>query len=80
VRFAYTTAPNRATNVPVSVKHANGENSITVNERQTPAIDKAFVSLGTFRFTADQPAVVTVTNLGTDGYVVVDAVQLLPAK
>lgn len=80
VRFAYATAPNRATNVPVSVTHANGENSITVNEKQTPAIDKAFVSLGTFRFTADKPAVVTVTTAGTDGYVVVDAVQLLPAE
>ncbi|EDY16353.1 putative secreted protein-putative xanthan lyase related [Chthoniobacter flavus Ellin428] len=80
VRFAYTTAPNRATNVPVSVKHANGENSITVNEKLTPAINQAFVSLGTFRFTADKPAVVTVTTMGTDGYVVVDAVQLLPAE
>jgi hypothetical protein len=80
VRFAYATAPNRATNVPVNVAHADGEQSVVVNEKQVPAIDKAFVSLGTFRFTADKPAIVTVTTVGTDGYVVVDAVQLLPAN
>jgi hypothetical protein len=80
VRFAYATAPNRATNVPVKVTHADGEQTVTVNEKQTPTLDKAFVSLGKFRFTADKPVVVTVTNEGTDGYVVVDAVQLLPVE
>jgi hypothetical protein len=79
VRFAYTTAPNRATNVPVNVAHADGEKTVVVNEKQEPKIDKAFVSLGTFRFTADKTATVTVTTAGTDGYVVVDAVQFLPA-
>lgn len=80
VRFAYATAPNRATNVPVKITHADGEQTIPVNEKQTPTLDKAFVSLGKFRFTAEKPAVVTVTTEGTDGYVVVDAVQLLPAE
>ncbi|HSI14695.1 MAG TPA: FAD-dependent oxidoreductase [Chthoniobacter sp.] len=80
VRFAYATAPNRATNVPVKVTHADGEQTVTVNEKQTPTLDKAFVSLGKFRFVADMAAVVTVTTEGTDGYVVVDAVQLLPAE
>jgi hypothetical protein len=80
VRFAYATAPNRATNVPVTVTSADGEKTVTVNEKQTPTLDKAFVSLGKFRFTADKLAVVTVTTEGTDGYVVVDAVQLLPVE
>jgi hypothetical protein len=80
VRFAYATASNRATNVPVKVTHADGEQTITVNEKQAPTLDKAFVSLGKFHFTADKPAIVTVTTEGTDGYVVVDAVQLLPVE
>lgn len=80
VRFAYTTAPNRATNVPVTVISADGEKTVTVNEKEVPAIDKAFVSLGTFRFVADQHGIVTVSTAGTDGYVVVDAVQFLPAE
>jgi len=80
VRFAYATAPNRATNVPVNIAYADGEKSVVVNEKQAPTIDKAFVSLGTFHFTADKPGVVTVTTTGTDGYVVADAVQFLPAE
>ena len=54
VRFAYTTAPNRATNVPVKITHADGEKTVIVNERRAPDIQKAFVSLGTFRFTGGQ--------------------------
>ncbi|MEP6669835.1 MAG: FAD-dependent oxidoreductase [Chthoniobacter sp.] len=79
VRFAYTTAPNRATNVPVTVTSADGEKTIVVNEKQVPPIDKAFISLGTFRFIADEHGIVTVGTKGTDGYVVADAVQFLPA-
>jgi hypothetical protein len=38
------------------------------------------VSVGTYRFGSGKPAVVTIQTAGTDGYVVADAVQLLPAK
>jgi hypothetical protein len=75
VRYAYTPNNNRATNVPVTVNHANGTKHILVNERQAPNVDGRFVSLGTFEFDTDQPAAVTVTNQGTDGHVVIDAVQ-----
>jgi hypothetical protein len=78
VRFAYTTNPNRATNVPVTIESADGSKTVSVNERVEPPIDKAFVSLGTFSFSAQKPAVIIVKNDGTDGYVIIDAVQLLP--
>jgi hypothetical protein len=80
VRFAYATAPNRATNVPVTVTHADGTKAIVINQKLPPPLDKAFVSLGTFRFDTEQPAVVTVTTENTDGYVVADAIQLLPVE
>jgi hypothetical protein len=80
VRFGYATAPNRATNVPVTITHADGAKTFTVNQKRAPDLDKAFISLGVFRFTAEQPAVVTVATADTDGYVVADAVQLLPVK
>lgn len=79
VRFAYATAPNRATNVPVSVTSVAGTKTIIVNEKNAPEIAKAFVSLGVFSFDAAQPAIVMVTTENTDGYVVADAIQLLPA-
>jgi hypothetical protein len=78
VRLGYTANPNRATNVPVTIQHAGGQAIVTVNEKSTPAIDKTFQSLGQFRF--EKEALVAVSNAGTDGYVVIDAVQLLPVK
>ena len=52
VRLAYSPNPNRASNVPVTIHHADGEKVVKVNQKQTPPLDKAFVSLGKFRFEA----------------------------
>lgn len=77
VRLAYTTNPNRATNVPVIVHHREGRETKRVNQRIAPPIDRRFVSLGSFEFAAGQQTIVTVETTDTDGHVVVDAVQLL---
>jgi hypothetical protein len=78
VRFAYTPNPNRATNVPVTIESADGSKTVPVNERIEPPIEKSFVSLGTFNFSTGRAAVIVVKNDGTDGFVIIDAVQLLP--
>ncbi|MEZ6052096.1 MAG: FAD-dependent oxidoreductase, partial [Planctomycetaceae bacterium] len=78
VRLSYTANPNRATNVPVMIEHANGRESRTVNQKQLPPIEKLWVSLGTFEFSAEEDASIVVSNEGADGYVIADAVQLLP--
>ncbi|HRQ87260.1 MAG TPA: FAD-dependent oxidoreductase [Bacteroidia bacterium] len=75
VQIAWVPNANRATNVPVSIAHADGTTERTVNQRNRPTIDKAFESLGTYRFEKD--ASVTISNTGTDGYVVIDAVRWL---
>ncbi|MFT5093100.1 MAG: hypothetical protein ACI93T_001924 [Porticoccaceae bacterium] len=75
VRLAYSYNGNRATNVPVVVHHAGGEKTLLVNQKKVPPIDKLFVSLGEFTFSADKPATVTISNQETDGYVIIDAVQ-----
>ena len=80
VRYAYTMAPNRATNVPVTVVSADGAKTVSVNEKRLPDFDKAFVSLGILRFTAEEPVIVNVGTDKTDGYVVADAIQLLPVE
>jgi len=78
VRIAAPHNPNRASNVPVEILHAGGQKKMTLDQKTPPPIEQLFVSLGTFEFTADQPAAVIVTNKGTNGYVVIDAVQWLP--
>jgi hypothetical protein len=80
VRFAYIPASNRATNVPITIDTADGRKTVSINEKETPPIDRAFASLGSYRFTPDRPAVVTVTTENTNGHVIIDAVQLLPAN
>jgi hypothetical protein len=77
VRLAYSHNGNRATNVPVVIRHADGEKTVVVNQKKVPPIDKLFVSLGEFTFSADNPAAVTISNQKTDGYVIIDAVQWL---
>lgn len=78
VRVAYSPNPNRATNVPVAVFHGKGTTQLTLDQQKSPSIDGLFVSLGTFEFSKDLPGVVELSNAGTDGYVIIDAVQWLP--
>jgi hypothetical protein len=77
LRLAYTANPNRATDVPVTIESADGVRTIRVNQQREPARDSSFVTLGTFRFDARRKGAVIITNAGTDGHVIVDAVQCL---
>ena len=77
VRLSYASAPNRASNVPVTVQHADGEDSTRVNQKKVPPIKQLFVRLGVFRFVPETPAVITIRNGNTDGIVGADAVQLI---
>ncbi|MEZ5944173.1 MAG: FAD-dependent oxidoreductase [Planctomycetaceae bacterium] len=78
VRLAYSANDNRASNVPVTIHHRDGEITVHVDQRKKPPIDDITVSLGTFDF--GDEAVVEVSNAGTDGYVIADAVQFRKAN
>ena len=80
VFVAYPYNANRATNTPVVVRHADGETRLTLNQRQKPPVRDLFRSIGTFRFERGTTGSVTIGNAGTDGYVVIDAVQWVEAK
>ena len=80
VRLAYTPNKNRASNVAIEVYHAGGKSTVHVNQRQEPLIDGAFVSLGKYDFQAATPTAVVLSNQGTDGFVIIDAVQWLPVE
>jgi hypothetical protein len=78
VRLAYTPGSNRASNVLVRVFSADGETTRRINQKQSPDIQGAFVSLGKYRFEKDGQAFVLINNEDSDGIVIVDAVQFLP--
>ena len=66
---------NRSSKVAVEIQSAEGKKVVHIDERKAPAGDSAFHSLGEYDFQADTAAVVTITNAGSDGHVVIDAVQ-----
>jgi len=78
VHIAYPAHANRATNVPVTIRHADGQATVALNQRRAPAIDRAFASVGVFRF--DREATVEIANDGADGYVIADAVRFVPVE
>jgi hypothetical protein len=64
----------------VTIVHSDGKMTVTVNQQKAPPIDKLFISLGTFRFEKGKGGYVEIGNKDADGYVIIDAVQWLPAK
>jgi len=77
-RLAWTPNPNRATNVPVTVYHATGKTTVFLNQQQKPDHGN-FGTIGTYAFASGE-AKIEVSNAGTDGYVIADAVQLVPVE
>jgi hypothetical protein len=75
VRLAYTPNANRATNVPVSIEHAAGTANVVVNQQTAPTVAGLFTVLGDYDFGAT--GAVEVSTTGTNGYVLVDAVQFV---
>jgi hypothetical protein len=75
--------PNRATNVPVLIEirepgQPAKKISRTINQRT--GHPDGFATLGKFKLPAGANTSVTVSNAGTDGFVVADAVQFIPAR
>jgi hypothetical protein len=77
VRFAFTAMENRAAAVPVVVRHAGGVAEVTVDETVPPSDGGAFRTLGAYEFGG--AGEVEVSNKGTKGHVIIDAVQFVPA-
>ena len=78
VRLAYSYLGDRANNVKITILHADGEDTVYVDETQVPAVDGRFVSLGKYRFEKDGAGYVLISNEGTKKFVTVDALQLVP--
>lgn len=72
VRVAYSPNQNRAAAVKVSV----GDSGVAINQRKKPAIDGLWHSLGVFELS--DSVTIRISNQGTTGHVIADAVQLIP--
>jgi len=79
VRVYYAPGSNRASNTPYTVKSSSGSKTMMVNQRRKPNQGK-FHLLGRFPFEKGKQEVLMISNQGTDGHVIVDALQLVPVK
>ncbi len=79
VWFAYAPGGNRASSVPVTVFSAEGEKTLHIDMKANPPIGGRYVSLGQYRFEKDGQSFVLVSNEGTKGHVIADAVTFIPA-
>jgi len=75
VSMTYSANGNRAKNVPVTIHSAYGDTTVVVDQQKKPSGDGVFLSLGTFWFEAGKDGYVEVSNTGTDGHVIIDAMQ-----
>jgi hypothetical protein len=80
VRLLYVANPNRASNVSVTIVHADGEKTVIVNERLNAVTDGVPRALGVFNFAQGKSGAVVVSNAEANGFVSVDAVQFVPAE
>ena len=77
VRISHSPGSNRASAVPVTIRTVDGDVTVTVDQRSVQ-IEPMWTSLGVFELAGDEDTVVVITNQGTNGYVIADAVQFLP--
>ncbi len=73
IYMSWTPHDNRASNVPVTIHHKNGEEIIYVDQRENGA---QWNLLGTFEFERGMTGYVELTNAGTDGFVIADAIKV----
>jgi hypothetical protein len=60
----------------VTLLRGSESSSFKVNQREKSGEAR----LGRFHFAKGTRAVITIGNVGTDGYVIIDGLQLLPVK
>lgn len=80
VRIAWQPHENRAAAVPCSIETGSSTEMVTLNQKQAPAMEKGFTSVGTFPFLAGKSCSVVLSAKGVTGNVHADAVWLVEVK
>ena len=75
VEFGWRAGGSRAAAVPITIRTRDGDRSLLLDERKAPAGDDGFEVLATLHLRAGVPIEVIVSNAGTTGHVVIDAVR-----
>ena len=77
IKVSFSSFGNRAGNLKYNVKHDGGLTKVLVDQRKPQPIDQLWFSLGSFNFSKGEQYHVSLNNENTEGYVVVDAIQVI---
>lgn len=80
LRMAYSAHETRAKAVPVAVQSGSHRALLKVDQTVPLPKDQPFRPIGRCRLEADVETVITVSNDQTEGFVILDALQLLPVE
>jgi mono/diheme cytochrome c family protein len=80
VRLAWAPGAGRSPSVPILISSADGDFPMRFDLSGTPPIEGRFASLGQYTFETNGANFVLISNEGTSGYVVADAVQFIPVE
>ncbi|MEX2580665.1 MAG: FAD-dependent oxidoreductase [Verrucomicrobiales bacterium] len=75
LRAAYSAHETRATNVPVAIESGGREKRFAIDQTRAHSPGEALSPVGTAELSAEGESTLTVTNAGTDGFVILDAFQ-----
>ena len=77
VLVAYSSGPNRAKNVPVTIHHAEGKTTVIIDQSKPASIWETFTNVGTFPFSSEKPATIVISTERTTAHVIADAVAFI---
>ncbi len=78
--MAYSPHSTRASNVPVTVSTGAAQHTFAVDQTKPLPAGKPFRVIGVVDLKAGVETTIRVSNAGTTGFVIVDALQLLPVE
>jgi hypothetical protein len=80
LRMAYSPHETRAAKVPVTIQCGGRKTDIIVDQTLPLAAGEAFRTIGSVQLDGGVETVITVSNTGTAGFVILDALQLIESN
>lgn len=78
IQLAYSAHETRASNVPILITNAGSETRLMIDQTLPMPVRQRFQRIGTATLSADSETTIQLQTTGTTGFVILDAVQLLP--
>lgn len=80
LRVAYSPHDSRAKTVPILVESGDQKTTLSFDETQPLPVGESFRSAGVVTLTADADTRISISNKGTTGFVILDALQLISCQ